>query len=72
MVHVTENDKNIINNFYKKIFLFIEIVKDFPLEIKIKIWKKYMDINKLSSKTHDEIWKLMRQNNIEYTIKVCH
>lgn len=72
MVHVTENDKNIINNFYKKTFLFLEIVKNFPIEIKLYIWEKFTNLHKLSSKTHDDIWRMMRQNNIEYKIRVCH
>ena len=71
MVHATEADKITIDNFYKKTFLFIEIVKNLPLDLRIYIWK-HIGLPELSSHTHDYVWRWMRHNGLEYNIKVCH
>ena len=71
MVYSTELDKITIDNFKKKTFMFIEIVKHLPIDLKIYIWK-FVGLPRLSSSTHDYIWKWMRQNNLEYNIKICH
>ena len=72
MVYATELDKITIDNFYKKTFLFIEIVKELPDDLKVYIWKKFVGLPKLSSQSHDYIWRWMRHNRLEYKIKVCH
>ena len=71
MVYSTELDKITIDIFKKKTFIFLQIVKDLPTDLKIYIWS-FIGLPSLSSRTHDYIWKWMRKNNLEYNIKICH
>ena len=71
MVYATELDRITIDNFHKKTILFIEIVKDFPLHLQRYMWD-FVELPKLSSHTHDYVWKWMRGNGLEYKIKMCH